>query len=99
MTVVYIRGAPERLAGRLQAEPQSPGSRGGARGGANGGTVRDPRRFILGIITATEAGAVVAGYAFLAAKLYYRNVSWREMAQYCLRQRASSPRRWCSCSR
>src|SRR6202041_2932472 len=36
--------------------------------------------FILGIITATEAGAVVAGYAFLAAKLYYRNVSWREMA-------------------
>jgi tripartite ATP-independent transporter DctM subunit len=37
--------------------------------------------FILGIITATEAGAVVAGYAFLAAKLYYRNVSWREMAQ------------------
>jgi tripartite ATP-independent transporter DctM subunit len=37
--------------------------------------------FILGIITATEAGAVVAGYAFLAAKLYYRNVSWREMIQ------------------
>src|SRR6202048_4257193 len=37
--------------------------------------------FILGIITATEAGAVVAGYAFLAAKLYYRNVSWREMAR------------------
>jgi C4-dicarboxylate transporter DctM subunit len=37
--------------------------------------------FILGIITATEAGAVVAGYAFLAAKLYYRNISWREMGQ------------------
>src|SRR5437660_4663566 len=37
--------------------------------------------FILGIITATEAGAVVAGYAFLAVKLYYRNVSWREMSQ------------------
>ena len=37
--------------------------------------------FILGIITATEAGAVVAGYAFLAAKLYYRNVSWREMGR------------------
>jgi len=37
--------------------------------------------FILGIITATEAGAVVAGYAFLAAKLYYRNVSWREMGK------------------
>src|SRR5260221_9163117 len=37
--------------------------------------------FILGIITATEAGAVGAGYAFLAAKLYYRNISWREMAK------------------
>ena len=37
--------------------------------------------FILGIITATEAGAVVAGYAFLAAKLYYRNVLWREMGR------------------
>src|ERR1700758_5299826 len=37
--------------------------------------------FILGIITATEAGAVVAGYAFLAAKLYYRNVSWGEMVR------------------
>lgn len=35
--------------------------------------------FFFGVITATEAGAVVAGYAFLAAKLYYRNVSWREM--------------------
>src|SRR5579862_2010197 len=37
--------------------------------------------FIFGIITATEAGAVVAGYAFLAARLYYRNVSWREMGR------------------
>ena len=37
--------------------------------------------FILGIITATEAGAVVAGYAFLAARLYYRNISWREMGK------------------
>ena len=37
--------------------------------------------FIFGIITATEAGAVVAAYAFLAAKLYYRNVSWREMGR------------------
>ncbi len=36
--------------------------------------------FIFGIITATEAGAVVAAYAFLAAKLYYRNISWGEMA-------------------
>jgi tripartite ATP-independent transporter DctM subunit len=37
--------------------------------------------FILGIITATEAGAVVAGYAFLAATLYYRNISWLEMGR------------------
>ncbi|MBS0241347.1 MAG: TRAP transporter large permease [Proteobacteria bacterium] len=37
--------------------------------------------FFFGIITATEAGAVVAAYAFLAAKLYYRNVSWSEMAR------------------
>ena len=37
--------------------------------------------FFFGIITATEAGAVVAGYAFLAAKLYYRNVSWVEMGK------------------
>src|SRR3977135_4405519 len=31
--------------------------------------------FFLGIFTATEAGAVVAGYAFIAAKLYYRTLS------------------------
>jgi C4-dicarboxylate transporter DctM subunit len=37
--------------------------------------------FIFGVITATEAGAVVAAYAFLAAILYYRNVSWREMGK------------------
>lgn len=37
--------------------------------------------FVLGIITATEAGAVVAGYAILVARLVYRNVSWREMAR------------------
>jgi len=37
--------------------------------------------FVLGIITATEAGAVVAGYSLLAAKLFYRNVSWREIMQ------------------
>ena len=37
--------------------------------------------FFFGIITATEAGAVVAAYAFLAAKLYYRNVSWAQMGQ------------------
>jgi C4-dicarboxylate transporter DctM subunit len=37
--------------------------------------------FFLGVFTATEAGAVVAGYAFFAAKLYYKNVSWRQMAR------------------
>ena len=36
--------------------------------------------FFLGVFTATEAGAVVAGYAFLAARLYYKNVSYRQMA-------------------
>src|SRR5258708_4389947 len=40
-----------------------------------------PAGFIIGISTATEAGAVVAGYAFLAARLYYRNVSWPEMGK------------------
>ena len=35
--------------------------------------------FYLGAFTATEAGAVVAFYAFCAARFYYRNVSWREM--------------------
>lgn len=35
--------------------------------------------FFLGVFTATEAGAVVAGYAFLAARLYYRNVSYKQM--------------------
>ena len=37
--------------------------------------------FVFGIITATEAGAVVAGYAVAAAKLYYKNVSWADMAR------------------
>ena len=37
--------------------------------------------FFLGVFTATEAGAVVAGYAFLAARLYYKNVSYRQMAK------------------
>ncbi|WP_428669928.1 TRAP transporter large permease [Reyranella sp.] len=37
--------------------------------------------FFLGIFTATEAGAVVAGYGFLAAKLHYRNVSWATMGR------------------
>jgi tripartite ATP-independent transporter DctM subunit len=35
--------------------------------------------FYLGMFTATEAGAVVACYAFLAARFYYRNVSFKEM--------------------
>ena len=37
--------------------------------------------FYLGAFTATEAGAIVALYSLLAAKLYYRNVSWREIAE------------------
>ena len=37
--------------------------------------------FFLGVFTATEAGAVVAAYAFVAAVFYYRNVSFRTMAQ------------------
>src|SRR5256714_551679 len=35
--------------------------------------------FYFGVFTATEAGAIVAAYAFLAALLYYRNVTLREM--------------------
>ncbi|TMJ25937.1 MAG: TRAP transporter large permease [Alphaproteobacteria bacterium] len=37
--------------------------------------------FFLGVFTATEAGAVVAGYAFFAARFYYRNVSWTAMGR------------------
>ena len=37
--------------------------------------------FFLGAFTATEAGAVVAGYAFIAARFYYRNVSWSQMGR------------------
>jgi C4-dicarboxylate transporter DctM subunit len=37
--------------------------------------------FFLGVFTATEAGAVVAGYAFLAARFYYRNVTFATMAK------------------
>src|SRR6266849_4062048 len=33
----------------------------------------------FGVFTATEAGAIVAAYAFLAALFYYRNVTLREM--------------------
>ncbi len=35
--------------------------------------------FYLGAFTATEAGAIVALYSLLAAMLYYRNVSWRQV--------------------
>jgi C4-dicarboxylate transporter, DctM subunit len=35
--------------------------------------------FYLGAFTATEAGAIVAFYAFVVARFYYRNVSLREM--------------------
>ena len=37
--------------------------------------------FFLGVFTATEAGAVVAGYAFFVALFYYKNVSLAEMAK------------------
>ncbi len=37
--------------------------------------------FYLGAFTATEAGAVVALYSLLAARFYYRNVSWREIGE------------------
>jgi C4-dicarboxylate transporter, DctM subunit len=37
--------------------------------------------FVGGVFTATEAGAVVAGYAFFAALFYYRNVTLREMGK------------------
>ena len=35
--------------------------------------------FYLGAFTATEAGAIVALYSLLAAKFYYRNVTWMEI--------------------
>jgi C4-dicarboxylate transporter DctM subunit len=35
--------------------------------------------FYLGAFTATEAGAIVALYSLVAAKFYYRNVTWREI--------------------
>lgn len=37
--------------------------------------------FFLGVFTATEAGAVVAGYAFVVARFYYKNVSYRQIAK------------------
>ena len=35
--------------------------------------------FYMGAFTATEAGAIVALYSLLAAKFYYRNVTWMEV--------------------
>jgi tripartite ATP-independent transporter DctM subunit len=35
--------------------------------------------FYLGAFTATEAGAIVALYSLLAARLYYRNLSWGDI--------------------
>src|SRR6202163_930978 len=35
--------------------------------------------FYLGAFTATEAGAVVALYSLLAARLYYRNLTWAQI--------------------
>src|SRR6185312_10074191 len=35
--------------------------------------------FYLGAFTATEAGAIVALYSLLAAKFYYRNITWLEI--------------------
>ena len=35
--------------------------------------------FYMGVFTATEAGAVVALYSLLAARFYYRNVSWGQV--------------------
>src|ERR1700687_4562656 len=35
--------------------------------------------FYFGAFTATEAGAIVAFYALLAARLYYRNLSWMQI--------------------
>src|SRR5246127_1535445 len=35
--------------------------------------------FYLGAFTATEAGAIVALYSLVAARLYYRNLSWMQI--------------------
>src|SRR3981081_1924713 len=37
--------------------------------------------FYLGAFTATEAGAIVALYSLLAARLYYRNLTWAQIAR------------------
>ena len=38
--------------------------------------------FYMGAFTATEAGAIVALYSLLAAKFYYRNVTWMEVCAW-----------------
>ncbi len=40
--------------------------------------------FYVGAFTATEAGAIVALYSLLAAKFYYRNVSWRDVGMIAI---------------
>src|SRR6202165_2653660 len=37
--------------------------------------------FYLGAFTATQAGAIVALYSLLAARLYYRNLTWAQILQ------------------
>src|SRR5205085_7782279 len=37
--------------------------------------------FYFGAFTATEAGAIVALYSLAAARLYYRNLSWKQIVQ------------------
>ena len=44
--------------------------------------------FYLGAFTATEAGAIVALYSFLAAGFYYRNVGWLQMVRSPTRARS-----------
>ena len=52
--------------------------------------------FFLGIFTATEAGAVVAGYAFIAARFYYRTSASARWASSPMKARSSPPPS-CSC--
>ena len=40
--------------------------------------------FYMGAFTATEAGAIVALYAMLAARFYYRTVSWRQVFEIAM---------------
>lgn len=40
--------------------------------------------FYMGAFTATEAGAIVALYSMLAARFYYRTVSWRQVFEIAM---------------